>query len=198
MNPLDRIRSHFAASIETQQTAAAQLAEPIGRAGQLILDALLNGRKTMSCGNGRAAASAQQFSATMLNRFERDRPALPAIALNADTAALTAISRDFDSSQVFAKQIRALGQAGDVLLTINTGEPSRNITAAIEAAHDRDCRVIALTGETGTVDDALAALLAARDVEIRVPSRSAARCHEVHLLTIHCLCDLIDAQLLGE
>jgi D-sedoheptulose 7-phosphate isomerase len=195
MSQRDRIRGHFAASIETQQSAATQLVEPISRAGQVILDALLNGRKTMSCGNGRAAASAQHFSANMLNRFERDRPALPAIALNADTAALTAIARDFDHSQVFAKQIRALGQSGDVLLAINTGGPSGNIGAAIEAAHDRDCLVIALTGEA---DEALAGLLAERDVEIRAPSRSTARCHEIHLLAIHCLCDLIDAQLLGE
>lgn len=196
MNRLDRIRGQFAASIETQQYAAAELAEPIELAAQTILDALLNGRKTMSCGNGRAAANAQHFTASMLHRFDRDRPALPAIALNADTATLTAIVSDLDASQVFAKQVRALGQGGDVLLAISAGEATDSIATAIQAAHDRDCRVIAFTGDGD--DAAFGDLLGEADIQLRAPSSSAARCHEIHLLAIHCLCDLIDAQLLGE
>lgn len=195
MNRIDRIRGHFAASIETKQAAADVLAEPIERAAQVILDALLNGRKVMSCGNGGSAGDAQHFSSEMLNRFERDRPGLPAIALTTDTSTLTSIANDYDYSQIFSKQVRALGQAGDVLLAISTSGNSGNVMAAIEAAHDRDCSVIALTGKDG---GKMRGLLREGDVEICVPSNSTARTQEVHLLVIHCLCDLIDAQLLGE
>ena len=195
MNRIDRIRGHFAASIETKQAAADVLAEPIERAAQVILDALLNGRKVMSCGNGGSAGDAQHFSSEMLNRFERDRPGLPAIALTTDTSTLTSIANDYDYSQIFSKQVRALGQAGDVLLAISTSGNSGNVMAAIEAAHDRDCSVIALTGKDG---GQMRGLLREGDVEICVPSNSTARTQEVHLLVIHCLCDLIDAQLLGE
>ena len=195
MNRIERIRGHFAASIEAKQAAAEVLAEPIERAAQVILDALLNGRKTMSCGNGGSAGDAQHFSSEMLNRFERDRPGLPAIALTTDTSTLTSIANDYDYSQIFSKQVRALGQAGDVLLAISTSGNSRNVMAAIDAAHDRDCTVISLTGKDG---GRMRDMLRDGDVEICVPSDSTARTQEVHLLVIHCLCDLIDAQLLGD
>lgn len=195
MTPQDRIRQHFAASIEAQQAAADALPEAIECAARLILDALLNGRKVISCGNGGSAGDAQHFSSRMLNRFERDRPGLPAIALTPDAATLTSIANAHDYTQVFSRQVRALGQAGDVLLAISTSGNSANVVAAIQAAHDRDCTVIALTGRGG---GRMRGALHAGDVEICAPADSAARVQEVHLLVIHCLCDLIDAQLLGE
>ncbi|HEV59189.1 MAG TPA: phosphoheptose isomerase [Phycisphaerales bacterium] len=195
MNHIDRIRQHFAASIETQHAAADLLPDAIARAAQLILDALLNGRKTISCGNGGSAGDAQHFTSRMLNRFERDRPGLPAIALTTDAATLTSIANAHDYTQIFSKQVRALAQAGDVLLAISTSGNSANVVAAIEAAHDRDCSVIALTGSNG---GRMRDTLREGDVEIRAPSHATARIQEVHLLVIHCLCDLIDTQLLGE
>lgn len=131
----------------------------------------------------------------MLNRFERERPGLPAISLTTDTSTLTSISNDYDFDEIFARQIRALGQGGDLLLAITTSGNSENINAAIETAHEREMKVVALSGRSG---GRLATLLTEQDIEIRVPAESTARIQEVHLLTIHCLCDLIDQQLLGE
>ena len=195
MNLIGRVTQTFNASIETKKEALAYLAEPIVIGSKAMITSFLEGGKILSCGNGGSAADAQHFSSEMLNRFERERPGLPAIALTTDTSTLTSIANDYDFDEVFAKQVRALGQRGDVLLAITTSGSSENINAAIEAAHERDMLVVALSGRDG---GRLGSLLGPHDVEIRVPAESTARIQEVHLLVIHCLCDLVDQQLLGE
>lgn len=195
MDLLNRIRHNFNESVQTKLNALEEIAPAIARASQIITRSLLEEHKVLSCGNGGSAADAQHFSSEMLNRFEVERPALPAIALTTDSSTLTSIANDYRFADVFAKQIRALGQAGDVLLAISTSGNSANILSAVEAAHDRDMTVIALTGRDGGM---LAGLLGEADVEIRVPSNSTARIQEAHILVIHCLCDLIDGQLLGQ
>ena len=194
MTPQERVRALFTASIDTKRAAADVLADPIEAAAAAMVDALLKGRKVLSCGNGGSAGDAQHFSSEMLNRFEMERPGLPAIALTTDTSTLTSIANDYAYDQIFAKQVKALGQSGDVLLAISTSGNSPNVVEATQAAHARDMRVVALTGRDG---GRLATALREGDVEIRVPSTSTARIQEVHLLTIHCLCDLIDHELLG-
>jgi D-sedoheptulose 7-phosphate isomerase len=195
MDEGEHVRQTFAASIETKQLAVLVLAEPIVRAADMIIDALLADHKILSCGNGGSAGDAQHFSSEMLNRFERERPGLPAMALTTDTSTLTSIANDYSFDQVFSKQIKALGQAGDVLLAISTSGESANVADAVIAAHERDMKVIALSGRGG---GQMAQLLWEDDVEIRVPSQSTARIQEVHLLVSHCLCDLIDRRLLGS
>lgn len=195
MDLLNRIRHNFNESAQTKLNALEEIAPAIARASQIITRSLLEEHKVLSCGNGGSAADAQHFSSEMLNRFELERPALPAIALTTDSSTLTSIANDYRFADVFAKQVRALGQVGDVLLAISTSGNSANILSAVEAAHDRDMTVIALTGRDGGM---LAELLGEADVEIRVPSHSTARIQETHILVIHCLCDLIDAQLLGQ
>lgn len=194
MDLTERARELFEDSIRTKQQCAEALSVPIALAAQHIVSRLLQGSKILSCGNGGSAADAQHFSSEMLNRFERERPGLPAQALTTDTSTLTSIANDYSFDQVFAKPVRALGQAGDLLLAITTSGNSPNIVAAVAAAHDQDMNVIALSGRDG---GKLAASLLDDDIEIRVPAQSTARIQEVHLLCIHCLCDLIDRQLLG-
>ena len=195
MDMQHRIRQLFTDSIETKTRAMDVLGPSIEQASQLMVNALLSERKLLSCGNGGSAGDAQHFSSELLNRFERERPSLPAIALTTDSSTITSIANDYSYEEVFSKQIRALGQAGDVLLAISTSGNSANVMQAIQAAHDRDMRVVALTGRDG---GAMTSLLLPDDVEIRVPARSTARIQEVHLLAIHCLCDLIDRQLFGS
>lgn len=194
MNFNERIKQHFEASIQTKQMALELLPEPIERAAMLISQQLIQGSKVLSCGNGGSAGDAQHFSSEMLNRFERERPGLPAIALTTDSSTVTSIANDYSYDEVFAKQVRALGQPGDILLAISTSGNSANVVKAIEAAHDREMAVVALTGRDGGL---IARLMKDEDVEIRVPSDSTARTQEVHLLVIHCLCDLIDTHLFG-
>ncbi|RDH90979.1 MAG: phosphoheptose isomerase [endosymbiont of Seepiophila jonesi] len=191
----DRIKQIFEQSIQTKIEAMPLLVDPIAGAAELIVAQLLEGCKILSCGNGGSAGDAQHFSSEMLNRFERERPGLPAIALTTDTSTLTSIANDYSYERVFARQIEALGQPGDLLLAISTSGNSNNVSAAIDAAHEREMAVIALTGKEG---GEAAKLLVPGDVEIRVPSGSTARIQEVHLLVIHCLCDLVDQQLLGS
>ncbi len=194
MSIQNRIINHFADSIQAKQDSMEHLPESIEFASQKIVNALLNDKKVLCCGNGGSAGDAQHFSSEMLNRFERERPALPAIALTTDTSTITSIANDYHFDDVFAKQLRALGQAGDILLVYTTSGNSGNIVKAIGVAHEKEMNVIALTGkEGGTV----ASLLSEDDIEIRVPSLSTARIQEVHLLISHCLCDLIDFQLFG-
>ena len=189
MDLINRINNNFHDSIRTKQLAADLLAEAIANASRMITACLLNGGKVLSCGNGGSAGDAQHFSSEMLNRFEMERPGLPAIALTTDTSTLTSIANDSDFSQVFSRQVLALGNRGDVLLAISTSGNSANVLAAVSAAHDRDMRVISLTGGSG---GRITAMLATRDVGICVPADSTARIQEVHLLVIHCLCDLVD------
>ena len=191
---LKRVRRQFEESAQIKLTAVDALAEPIGRAIECMSQCLLANGKLLACGNGGSAADAQHFSAELLNRFERERPPLAAIALTTDTSTLTSIANDYDYDQVFSKQVIALGQPGDVLLAISTSGNSRNVIRAIAAAHERDVRVVALTGRGG---GEIADLLAPSDVHICVPHAQTARIQEVHLLTLHCLCDGIDCQLLG-
>ncbi len=195
MDITSRIKAHFAESAELKATAAEALAPQIVRAATLMTDCLLADGKLLACGNGGSAADAQHFSAEMVGRFERERPELPAISLTTDTSLLTAVSNDYDFSHVFAKQVRALGRAGDVLLAISTSGNSVNVANAIAAAHEREMRVVALTGKGG---GRIGELLAPADVHLCVPHSSTARIQEVHILTIHCLCDAIDASLLGD
>lgn len=195
MDMQHRIRQLFTDSIETKTRAMDVLGPSIQQASQLMVSSLLSERKILTCGNGGSAGDAQHFSSELLNRFERERPSLPAIALTTDSSTITSIANDYSYDEVFSKQIRALGQPGDVLLAISTSGNSGNVLQAIQAAHDRDMLVVALTGRDG---GGMASLLLPEDVEIRVPARSTARIQEVHLLAIHCLCDLIDRQLFGS
>ena len=171
------------------------LTGPITAASAAMVQCLLAEGKILSCGNGGSAGDAQHFSSEMLNRFERERPSLPAIALTTDTSTLTSIANDYSYAEIFSKQIRALGRAGDILLAISTSGNSVNVLEAIKIAHQRNLRVVALTGKEG---GAMRELLSDSDIEICVPSSVTARIQEVHLLVIHCLCDLIDTQLFGS
>jgi D-sedoheptulose 7-phosphate isomerase len=193
-SPLERITRLFTESIQTKQAALAAIAQDIARAAEIMTHALLCGHKVLACGNGGSAADAQHFSSELINRFERERPGLAAVALTTDSSTLTSIANDYDYAQVFSRQVRALGQPGDVLLAITTSGQSANILAAAEAARERGMPVIALTGRDGGV---LGQALGATDIAIVVPAQSTARIQEVHLLVIHCLCDLIDHQLIG-
>ncbi|AKJ69768.1 phosphoheptose isomerase [Pandoraea thiooxydans] len=192
---IERIQQQFRDSAELKLAALETLAAPIEAATELMFTALANNNKVLACGNGGSAADCQHFAAELIGRFERERPGLPAIALTTDSSILTAIGNDYDFNSIFAKQVRALGQPEDVLLAISTSGNSTNILAAIEEAHERDMTVVALTGRGGgKIRDALTEL----DVHICVPHERTARIQEVHLLAIHCLCDGIDAMLLGD
>lgn len=190
-----RVREHFAESVAAKQKSADVISTHIAAAGRLMSEALLADAKILSCGNGGSAADAQHFSSELLNRFEADRPGLPAIALTTDSSTLTSIANDESYAEIFAKQVRALGRPGDVLLAISTSGDSENVNRAVLAAHERGMKVVALLGKGG---GRAAKLLASEDVEIRVPADRTARIQEVQLLAIHCLCDLIDSTLLGD
>ena len=191
---LQRVRQLFAESIETKMKAAEMLPESIVRAGECMVESLLNGGKILTCGNGGSAGDAQHFSSELLNRFERERPALPALALTTDASTVTSIANDYSYNEIFSKQIRALGNEGDVLLAISTSGNSANVMQAVHAAHDRGMKVVSMTGRDG---GQMANLTGPGDVEVRVPAQSTARIQEVHLLVIHSLCDFIDQQLFG-
>jgi D-sedoheptulose 7-phosphate isomerase len=195
MNLDQRIQDQFADSVATKQKAAQAMAAPIAAAIQAMVASLRMGGKVMACGNGGSAADSQHFAAELLNRFERERPPLAAVALTTDTSTLTSIANDYHYDQVFAKQVQGLGRAGDVLLAISTSGNSPNVLAAMAVAHERGVRVVALTGKGG---GKMAAALAADDIHLCVPADRTARIQEVHLLTLHCLCDGIDTLLLGD
>jgi D-sedoheptulose 7-phosphate isomerase len=195
MDSISRIRAHFSASAQLKLDAVDALAPEIARAATLLTECLLADGKILACGNGGSAGDAQHFAAEMVGRFERERPELPAISLSTDTSILTAVANDYSFEQVFAKQVRALGSERDVLLAISTSGNSGNVIAAIDAARERGMRVVALTGKGG---GRIGAMLSERDSHLCVPHDRTARIQEVHLLTIHCLCDAIDNALLGD
>lgn len=190
----DRIHGHFKSAAQTALDAAGALAPGIEQAARLVVHALADGNKILACGNGGSAADAQHFAATMINRFEQERPGLAAIALTTDTSTLTSIANDHAYDQIFARQVKALGLPGDVLLAISTSGNSPSVLQAVEAAHTRGIPVIALTGRSG---GGLAEQMTDTDVFLCVPAESTARIQEIHLLTIHCLCDAVDSVLLG-
>ena len=195
MDMQHRIRQLFTDSIETKTRAMDILGPSIEQGSQVMVNALLNEGKILTCGNGGSAGDAQHFSAELLNRFEQERPPLPAIAITTDSSTLTAIANDYDYNEVFSKQVMALGQDGDVLLAISTSGNSKNVMEAMKAAHERNMVIVVLSGKDGGT---MAPLLEDSDVEIRVPSDRTARIQEVHLVVIHCLCDFIDTKLFGE
>lgn len=195
MPQITRIKNNFSESIRNTSAAMDQLAPAIASAAQAMTQALLNDRKILTCGNGGSAGDAQHFSSEMLNRFETERPGLPAVALTTDSSTLTSIANDYNYEEIFAKQILALGQPGDVLLAISTSGNSPNVLRAVRAAHQRDMICVALNGRDG---GELAAVLSDKDINICVPGPSTARIQEVHIIVIHCLCDLIDHTLLGQ
>src|SRR6476469_5420415 len=189
-----RILAHFQESAELKLRSGQLLAQPISQAIELMFNALSNGNKILACGNGGSAGDAQHFAAELVGRFERERFPLPAISLSTDTSIITAVGHDYRFNEIFSKQVQALGQAGDILLAISTSGNSGNVLAAVEAALEREMRVVALTGKDG---GQLAKMLTDADVNICVPHTRTARIQEVHLVTIHCICDGIDVALFG-
>lgn len=191
----DRIINHFSDSLQTQEESMNYLTDLIAFASERIVAALLNDKKIISCGIGSSANNAQLLSSALLNRYERERPSLPALALNTDITTITAIAGDSHFDEIFVKQLRALGQSGDILVAYSDGGNTAPIAKTIAAAHDKGISIIALTGKDG---GNLYLQLNEKDLELRVPSDSSARIHEVHCLITHCLCDLIDHQLFGS
>lgn len=192
---IESIQKQFTESIGATQASLDALAPAMCAAVDTLLAALVDNRKVLSCGNGGAAMLSQYFAAQLVNRYERDRPGLAALALSADSVVVSAVSNDYDYSQVFAKQVRALGQAGDILLAISPSGDCANVLEAVHAAHEREMIVLALSGCGG---GRLLEAVSDIDVPITVPHQRTARILEVQLLTIHCLCDGIDTMLLGE
>jgi D-sedoheptulose 7-phosphate isomerase len=190
-----RIQQQFFDSADLKYAAAEPLSKSIAEAVEAVLGSITAGGKVLACGNGGSAADAQHFAAELVGRFERERPGLAAIALTTDSSILTAIGNDYDFASIYSKQVQAIGQPGDVLIAISTSGNSANVLAAVEAARAKDMTVVALTGRTG---GRLAELLTDTDVHIAVPHDRTARIQEVHLLALHCLCDAIDFQLLGD
>lgn len=187
-----KIQAHFAESIQTKIVAAEALPEFIEKAAKTLAETLIRGNKILVCGNGGAAALAQIFASHLLNKYEKERPALPAIAITADSALVSAIATDSHFDEIYAKQISALAQSGDILMVISHGGNSRNMIKAVEIALSKSIQIIALNGVDG---GELAGLLGSDDIEIRAPSDKGARIEEIHLLVINCLSDLIDQQL---
>ncbi|MEZ5575388.1 MAG: phosphoheptose isomerase [Candidatus Competibacteraceae bacterium] len=195
MEPLTRIERHFVASLEAKQRTLAAMGPRIVQAAELLAERLRRGHKILVCGNGGSAADAQHFAAELVNRFEIERPGLAAIALTTDSSALTSIANDYAFEQIFARQVRALGRPGDVLLAISTSGHSPNVLVAIDAARELGMATLALTGRDG---GRMAEQLGNGDIEIRAVAPATARIQETHILIIHCLCDLVDWLLFGK
>ena len=195
MDMTAHLRQHFEEGIELRRRMAETMPREIARAGEALAAALKAGRKALACGNGGSAADSQHFAAEIVGRFERERPGMPAVALTVDTSALTALANDYDWDRVFAKQVEALGQAGDVLLAISTSGNSKNVVEAVRAAQSKGLVVIALTGRDG---GAMAKMLTAKDFHLNVAHPRTMRVQEIHLLAIHCLCEVVDNVIYGE
>lgn len=195
MDLIARVYQHFEDSAQAKREAAEMLAAPVAAAIELMTNSLLADGKILACGNGGSAADAQHFAAELVGRFEAERQELAGIALTTDSSILTAVGNDYAFDHIFSRQVRALGREGDVLLAISTSGNSGNVIEAIKAAHTNGLSVVALTGKGG---GAIAGMLREGDVHLCVPAQRTARIQEVHLLMIHCLCDGIDALLLGE
>jgi D-sedoheptulose 7-phosphate isomerase len=195
LNIENRITRHFQDSVETKQRVVAALAPRIAAASHLMVNSLKSGGKILSCGNGGSAGDSQHFAAELIGRFEREREELAAIALTTDSSILTAVANDYSFDEIFSKQVRGLGKNGDVLFAISTSGNSRNVVAAIEAAHLKGMHVVGMTGRNG---GKIAAMMRAGDVLLNVDSQVTTRIQEVHLLTLHCLCDAIDNLMFGE
>lgn len=189
------LRQHFDEGIELRQRMAETLPAQIARAGEALANALKSGRKALACGNGGSAADSQHFAAEIVGRFERERPGMPAIALTVDTSAITAIANDYDFDRVFSKQVEALGQPGDVLLAISTSGNSKNVMEAVKAAQAKAMVVIALTGRDG---GAMGRMLRDGDFHLNVAHARTMRVQEIHLLVVHCLCEVVDNLIYGE
>ena len=195
MDIQSRVIRHFQDSIETKQRVLTALAPAIAKASHAMVECLKNGGKILTCGNGGSAGDSQHFAAELIGRFEREREELAAIALTTDTSILTAVANDYSFDAIFSKQVRGLGKSGDVLFAISTSGNSKNVVAAIEAAHLKGMHVVGMTGRNG---GKIAGLMAAGDVLLNVDSQVTTRIQEVHLLTLHCLCDAIDNLMFGE
>ena len=194
MDLIARVAKHFEDSAHTKLDAIEMMAAPIAAAIETMTASLINGGKILACGNGGSAGDAQHFAAELIGRFEAERQELSAIALTTDSSILTAVGNDYGFNYIFSKQVRGLGHAGDVLLAISTSGNSGNIIEAIKSAHEADMRVIAMTGKGG---GEIGEMLRDDDIHLCVPADRTARIQETHLLVIHCLCDGIDALLLG-
>ncbi|HLP98196.1 MAG TPA: phosphoheptose isomerase [Sideroxyarcus sp.] len=194
MSLTTRIGKHFDDSAQLKLQSKKVLAKPIAAAAEALVACLMNDGKVLVCGNGGSAADAQHFAAELINRFEVERPGLAAIALTTDSSVLTSIANDYDYNLIFSKQVRALGMDGDVLIAISTSGNSASVIEAVQAAHERNMPVVALTGRDG---GKMASMLTPADFHICVPATSTARIQEVHLLALHCLCDAIDHLILG-
>ncbi len=195
INIESRITRHFQDSITTKQRVAAELTPLIAAAARAMVGCLKKGGKILSCGNGGSAGDAQHFAAELVGRFERERAELAAIALTTDSSILTAVANDYSFEEIFSKQVRALGKSGDILFAISTSGNSKNVVAAIEAAHLKGLHIIGMTGRNG---GKIASLMKAGDVLLNVDAQVTARVQEVHLLMLHCLCDSIDNLMFGE
>ncbi len=195
INIEDKIARNFRDSIETKQRVGAALTPRIAAASHAMVDCLKNGGKILSCGNGGSAGDSQHFAAELVGRFERERAELAAIALTTDSSILTAVANDYSFDEIFSKQVRALGKPGDILFAISTSGNSKNVVAAIDAAHKKDMRIVGMTGRGG---GAMAAMLRADDLLLNVDASATTRIQETHLLILHCLCDAIDNLMFGE
>ena len=195
MDHIAHLRAHFEEGIELRRRMAETLPREIAAAGEALAAALKQGRKVLACGNGGSAADSQHFAAEIVGRFERERPGMPAVALTVDTSAITAIANDYDWDSVFSRQVMALGQEGDVLLGISTSGNSKNVVKAIEAAQSKNMTVIALTGRDG---GAMGRMLRPQDHHLNVAHPRTMRVQEIHLLVVHCLCEVVDNVIFGE
>ena len=190
-----RIARHFQDSIETKRRVALALTPSISAAAHAMVDCLKGGGKILACGNGGSASDSQHFAAELVGRFERERAELAAIALTTDSSILTAVANDYSFDEIFSKQVRALGKPGDILFAISTSGNSKNVVAAIDAAHLKGMHVVGMTGRGG---GKMATLMKTGDVLLNVDSQVTTRIQETHLLILHCLCDAIDNLMFGE